>query len=77
MTKLLEEAIAKVRELPESEQDDVAAMLMMVAGKEEEPIKLDNETKVAIREGMAQARRGERRGTWEISGNLLKSLVQN
>jgi hypothetical protein len=59
MTKLLEKAIARVRELPESDQDEVAEMLLSIAAKADEPVVLDDETRAAIREGMAQARRGE------------------
>lgn len=59
MTKLLEEAIARVRELPESEQDDAAEILFSLAAKHSQPIRLDEETRAAIREGQAQARRGE------------------
>ena len=59
MTKLLEEAIKKVRELPAADQDDAAAMLMSVASKGAELVQLDDETRGAIREGRNQARRGE------------------
>jgi predicted transcriptional regulator len=58
MTKLLDKAIAKARELPAEDQDAVAvAMLAMV---ETPPVvALDDETRAAIREGLEQARRGE------------------
>ena len=57
MTKLLEKAIEKVRELPAEDQDTVAvAVLSMTEGT---PVTLDDETRVAIREGLEQARRGE------------------
>ena len=58
MTKLLEKAIAKARELSAEDQDAVAVtMLSMV---EETPVvALDEETRAAIREGLEQARRGE------------------
>jgi predicted transcriptional regulator len=59
MTKMLDEAIKKVRELPDSVQDDVAEMLFSVAAKQGEPIRLDEETRAAVQEGRAQARRGE------------------
>lgn len=58
MTKLLEDAIKKVRELPEAEQDEAAELLFSVASKNE-PVRLDEETRAAVREGMEQARRGE------------------
>lgn len=59
MTKLLEQAIAKVRQLPDAEQDEAAEMLLSVLAKRDEPVRLDAETREAIREGSEQARRGE------------------
>ncbi|MCC6948663.1 MAG: hypothetical protein IT539_12925 [Bradyrhizobiaceae bacterium] len=59
MTKLLEEAIKKVRDLPESDQDQAAEILLSLAAKSDEIVPLDDETRAAIREGKAQARRGE------------------
>ena len=59
MTKMLNEAIKKVRQLPDSVQDDAAEMLFSVAAKQGGPIRLDEETRTAVREGRAQARRGE------------------
>jgi hypothetical protein len=58
MTKMLEEAIKKVRELPESDQDEAAEILLSVASKRAAPVTLDDETRAAIREGREQARRG-------------------
>lgn len=59
MTKMLEEAIAKVRELPEAEQNEAAEMLLSVAAKSDEPVQLDDDTRAAVREGQEQAARGE------------------
>jgi len=59
MTKLLEKAIDKVRELPEDEQEAVAAVMLQMAGGDPPVVKLDDETRAAIREGLAQAERGE------------------
>jgi hypothetical protein len=59
MTKLLEEAIKKVCELPEADQNEAAEMLLSVASKSDAPGRLNDETRAAIREGQAQARRGE------------------
>jgi hypothetical protein len=59
MTKMLDEAIKKVRQLPEADQDEAAEMLLSVASKKSEPVQLDDETRAAIREGREQARRGE------------------
>ena len=59
MTKMLEEAIAKIRELPEDEQDEAAAILLSVAAKNTELVELDDETRAAVREGLEQARQGK------------------
>jgi predicted transcriptional regulator len=59
MTKLLEEAIKRVRELPDADQDEAAEILLSVASKRGEPVRLDDETRAAIREGRDQAGRGE------------------
>jgi predicted transcriptional regulator len=58
MTKLLDKAIARARQLPEEDQDTVA--LAMLAMADASPvIGLDEEAGDAIREGLAQARRGQ------------------
>ena len=58
MTKLLEKAIERARELPAEDQDAVAVAMLAMA--EETPVvALDEETRAAIREGLGQARRGE------------------
>ena len=59
MTKMLEEAIAKIRELPEDEQDEAAAILLSVASRNTELVELDDETRAAVREGLEQARQGK------------------
>jgi predicted transcriptional regulator len=59
MTKLLEQAIAKVRELPAEDQDALAAALLSLAGEATAPVELDHDTRAAVEEGLAQARRGE------------------
>jgi hypothetical protein len=59
MTKALEQAIAKIRELPEADQDLAADFLFALAEKQSEPETLDAETRAAILEGLAQAERGE------------------
>jgi hypothetical protein len=60
MTKILERAIAKARELSEEDQDAIGAVLLSLT--DELPGRVDDfdeETRAAIREGLAQARRGE------------------
>jgi predicted transcriptional regulator len=59
MTKLLEQAITKVRELPDEDQEAVAAVMLSMAGADAPVVHLDDETRAAIREGVAQAERGD------------------
>ena len=59
MTKLLERAIEKVRELPARDQDALANALLSITGEETAVVHLDDETRAAIEEGLAQAERGE------------------
>jgi predicted transcriptional regulator len=67
MTKLLERAINKIRELPEADQDDAAELLLILALRATAPEKLDDATRAAVREGLAQARRGEFASDEEIA----------
>jgi hypothetical protein len=57
--KALEEAIAKVRRLPEAEQEEAAEILLWALEKHEAPAPLDAATIAGIDEGIAQAKRGE------------------
>ena len=59
MTELLEEAIETVRQLPEALQDETAEILLSVVSKRAEPVHLDDATRIAVREGKAQASCGE------------------
>ena len=59
MTKLLEQAIAKVRTLPTEEQDALAAALLSMAEGDAADFPVDEATRAAIREGLAEAERGE------------------
>jgi len=59
MTKLLEQAIAKVQTLPSEEQDALAAMLLSMTEGDAADFPIDPATREAILEGLAQADRGE------------------
>jgi hypothetical protein len=59
MTKLLEHAIAKARELSDEEQDALALTIMALAEGDASPVPIDDETRAAILEGLNQVRRGE------------------
>ena len=76
MSKLLEEAINKVRELPEAEQDEAAEMLLSVASKKGGPIHLDDETRDGVREGREQARRGDFISDKDMSSFLKRHGVK-
>jgi hypothetical protein len=57
MTKLLEQAIARARELTEEEQDALALTIFSVVDASAYPV--DDATRAAIEEGLEQAKRGE------------------
>jgi predicted transcriptional regulator len=59
MTKLLEQAIAKARQLSEEEQDALALTIMALDESEASLAPVDDATRTAILEGLEQARRGE------------------
>jgi hypothetical protein len=59
MTKLLEQAIAKIQTLPADEQDAFAAVLLSMAEGDAADFPIDDSTRAAIHEGLAQADRGE------------------
>jgi predicted transcriptional regulator len=59
MTKLLEQAIEKVRQLPDEEQDALALTIIALADDHAAYVPIDDETRAAILEGLAQAQRGE------------------
>jgi predicted transcriptional regulator len=59
MTKLLERAIERVRELPDEEQDALAKALLSLTGEQIAAVPLDAKARAAIEEGLAQAERGE------------------
>jgi hypothetical protein len=60
MTKLLDQAIAKVRELPDEEQERAAQSLLIFAELAKQgAYKLTTEERAALAESKAQVRRGE------------------
>jgi hypothetical protein len=59
MTKLLEQAIEKARQLSEDEQDALALTIMALAESDASIVPVDDDTRAAILEGLEQARRGE------------------
>jgi predicted transcriptional regulator len=59
MTKLLERAIERVRDLPAPDQDALANALLSITGEETAIVRLDDATRAAVEKGIAQAERGE------------------
>ncbi len=59
MTDLLEKAVAAVRGLPASSQDDIARVMLMLANEDQPPVPLTAEEEASLAESLAQAARGE------------------
>jgi hypothetical protein len=59
MTRLLEQAIEAVSVLPEDVQDDLARMLLQLAGVDQPPYELTPEEAADIDASLAEAERGE------------------
>lgn len=59
MTKLLEEAVKKVSQLPAGRQNELARMLIDVAAGDLHPYELTDDEQDAIDEALAQVNRGE------------------
>jgi len=76
MTKMLDEAIKRVRELPDNDQDAAAEILMSIAAKRGPPVELDDETRQAIQEGRDQARRGDFASDEEVNAFFDRYGVQ-
>ena len=59
MTRLLEQAVAKVRELPDAAQDELAKLLLQLTGDDQAPIPLTAEEERDLDDALAEAERGE------------------
>jgi hypothetical protein len=59
MTKLLEQAVETVRGLPPEVQDDLARILLQLAGKDQPVLQLSAAEEASLAESLAQADRGE------------------
>jgi hypothetical protein len=74
MTKLLDQALEAVRGLPPDAQDDIARVLLQLAGDDTAPVSLSTEERAAIAASKAAAGRGEFatdeqvRATWRKHG---------
>jgi hypothetical protein len=60
MTKLLDDALAAVRNLPPAEQDSIAQAVLRLAGTDDEqPVQLSEDERAAIAASKSAAARGE------------------
>jgi hypothetical protein len=59
MTRLLEQAVATVSALPDDQQDDLARILLQLAGHEQPPYTLCPEEEADLDASIAEAERGE------------------
>jgi hypothetical protein len=59
MTKLLEEALATGSSLSDETQDELARLLLLFAGVEQEPLRLSEAEKKDLDEADAEIARGE------------------
>ena len=59
MTKLLEQAVETVRGLPPDVQDELARVLLQLAGTDQPVVQLSAADEASFEESLAQADRGE------------------
>jgi predicted transcriptional regulator len=59
MTKLLEQAVETVRSLPAEVQDELARILLQLAGEDQPLVQLSAADEASLEESLAQADRGE------------------
>lgn len=59
MTDLLERAVAVTRELPPELQDEIARLMLNLAGEEQPFVQLTAEEEASFAKSLDQARRGE------------------
>lgn len=59
MTRVLEDAIEKVRKLPEDRQAYAAEVLEQIAAAGSDPFAVPEDHRAAVLEGLEQAERGE------------------
>lgn len=59
MTALLDQALELARSLPADEQDDIARLVMQLAGRDDVAASLSNDERSAIDRSKAAAARGE------------------
>ena len=59
MTELFDKAVLTARDLPPDMQDDIARMVLMLAGNDQPVVHLTPEEKTSFQDSLEQARKGE------------------
>ena len=59
MTELLEHAVETVRALPPEVQDELARVMLQLAGEEQPMVQLTPEEEISFEKSFGQAQRGE------------------
>ncbi|TMI98259.1 MAG: hypothetical protein E6G97_26445 [Alphaproteobacteria bacterium] len=67
MTKLLEQAIAKAQALPPEDQDALALAMLSLTEGDASGYPIDDATRAAILEGLAEADRGDYASDEEVA----------
>ena len=67
MTQLLRQAVATVSALPDDQQDELARVLLQLAGFEQPPYELTTEEQADLDASIAEAERGEFAADEEIA----------
>jgi len=75
MTKLLEHAVDSVRALPPEVQDELARLLLQVAGEEQPVVPLTSEERADLVEADEEIARGEFATDEQIRSILAKRAV--
>jgi hypothetical protein len=75
MTKLLEHAVDSIRTLPAEVQDELARLLLQVAGEEQPIIRLTSEERADIADADAEIARGEFATDEQMRSLLAKRVV--
>jgi hypothetical protein len=66
MTRLLEQAFSTVAALPDARQDELARVMLQLAGVDQPPIRLTPEEEADLAEAEAEIERGELATTEEV-----------
>jgi hypothetical protein len=75
VTRLLEQAFDKVSTLPDAQQDELAHVLLQLAGVDQPPIQLTPEEEADLAEADAEIARGELATTEEVRAMWAKHAL--